>query len=127
MFLYAKSKKETISICNNILSNIYMHIEKRKVVEIVPYWKIEGVFQIELSITLKNNSIDSNDLERFLKTLCNLWLSYGEPIDEILITRKLDGSIIDNEKIEMINIFLDNEKIIAKCMARSKWKDSKKR
>ncbi|MBD5136548.1 MAG: hypothetical protein HDT39_11405 [Lachnospiraceae bacterium] len=114
MFLYAKSKKETISICSNILSNIDIHIEKRKVVEIVPYWKIEGVFQIELSIALKNNSIDSNDWERFLKTLSNIWLSYGEPIDEILITRKLDGSIIDNEKIEMINIFLDNEKIIAK-------------
>lgn len=113
MFLYAKSKEEATAICNDILSNIDLYIEQRKIVEITPYWKIEGIFQIELSVVLKNNSINSEDWERFLKTLSNIWLSYGEPIDEILITRKLDGSIMCNEKIEMINIFFDCEKIVA--------------
>ncbi len=113
MFLYAKSSKEAVSICNDILSNIDLYTEKKEIVEIAPYWKIEGIFQIELSVVLKSTSINNEDLERLLKIFSNIWLSYGQPIDEILITRKLDSSIIYNEKIEMINIFFDSEKIVA--------------
>ena len=110
MFLYAKSSKEAVSICNDILSNIDLYTEKKEIVEIAPYWKIEGIFQIELSVVLKSTSINNEDLERLLKIFSNIWLSYGQPIDEILI---LDSSIIYNEKIEMINIFFDSEKIVA--------------
>ena len=105
MFLYSESKEEAVGICNSILSDIDLYIEERKIVDISPYWKIEGIFQIELNVVLKNNDINSEDWEGFLKTLSNIWLNYGEPTDEILITRKLDESIIYNEKIEMINIF----------------------
>lgn len=106
MFLYAKTKEEAINLSNSILLNLDIQIDRKKIVELEPYWKIDGIYEIGIEIILKNKSISKKILENFLKSLSNKWLSYGEPIYEILVTRNLDNTILTNKKIEMISISL---------------------
>lgn len=63
-----------------------------------PYWKIKGIYEVD--VTIEFNVVQ---LDEFLKTIASKWKCYGEPMNEILISKKDENITIYNKKIEMIN------------------------
>ena len=109
MFLYAKTEKEAIQQSENILLLLKTYIIKRKMIAIEPYWKMNNMYKLDISLELDIHILEKNILEEFLQNISSKWQSYGEPINEILISKNDNDTIVYNEKIEMINIFIHNE------------------
>ena len=107
-FLYANTEDESMKIITDILSPLNIEIGKTKI-ELEPYWKINGIYSIDVYVDLDVSILPKEMLEKFLKTIANKWISYGEPINEILISRNDIDIVIYNEKIEMINIHIEDE------------------
>ena len=107
-FLYANTKDESMKIITDILSPLNIEMGKTKI-ELEPYWKINGIYSIDVYVDLDASILQKEMLEKFLKTIANKWISYGEPVDEILISRNDKDIIIYNEKIEMIIIYIVDE------------------
>lgn len=109
MFLYADTKEEALRISDDVLRNLDARIDRKTVVESEPYWKMEGVYQIGTALRLKQSVISKAVMRMFLKSLSNIWLTYGEPVDEFLVTRNLEHAVLTNEKVEMVLIFIEDE------------------
>lgn len=105
-FLYAHTEDESMKIITDILSPLNIEIGKTKI-ELEPYWKINGIYSVYVDLDV--SILQKEMLEKFLKTIANKWISYGEPINEILISRNDKDIIINNEKIEMIIIFIEDD------------------
>ncbi len=107
-FLYANTEDESMKIITDILSPLNIEIGKTKI-ELEPYWKINGIYSVDVYVDSDVSILQKEVLEKFLKTIANKWISYGEPINEILISRNDKDIVINNEKIEMINIYFEDE------------------
>jgi hypothetical protein len=108
MFINADTEDESMKIVEDILSPLNIYFKRTNKIKLEPYWKIKDMYSIDVDIDLNVNILEKERLETFLKTIANKWISYGKPINEILISRNNNDIIIYHEKVEMINIYIDD-------------------
>lgn len=104
LFAYASNKGEAKHIFESIIIDIENNIVHKKYTKNEPYWKMEGIYEVEVNIELTR---DFNELKRdeFLKSISDKWLAFGEPIEEVLASNTNKDCKYIKSGIKMINIF----------------------
>jgi hypothetical protein len=72
---------------------------------IEPYWKLKGVYQIEIEMQLYRE-INEKEIKKVLSTIGDNWLTFGDPVNELLISDTTDNCDIKLSDVKMINIHL---------------------
>ncbi|MDE7252850.1 MAG: hypothetical protein K2O32_07910 [Acetatifactor sp.] len=103
-FVYAQQKDESIEIVEDTLKIIDGDIVLKEYLVIEPYWKIDGMYTVELGIKFNDKT---KQIKSFLDNLSDYWITFGEPVDEILTSQKGQNCYIKDNRIEMINIFFE--------------------
>lgn len=104
LFAYSNSKDAAKKFFNSIINNIESSIVNKEYKRIEPYWKIEGVFVIEVNIEL-NKDFNEKNKEEFLNSIADRWIMFGNPINEVLASETTDGCNYIKKGVSMINIF----------------------
>lgn len=107
MYVYATSEEESKIVCKNILEELNMYIAKIKIMYNIPYWKIEGIYEMSIQIEALIDLIKEDKWIEFLNNITDKWVEYGDPVNEILISRNLEGCNFIRDDVEMINMFLN--------------------
>lgn len=105
VFEYSNNQDEAKLIFESVISEIQNSIISKEYKKIEPYWKIEGIYVVEVSIKL-DKSFNRDKYEKFLKSISDKWISYGDPVDEIIASETIEDCNYTKEEINMINIFL---------------------
>lgn len=115
VYLYSKDEKEAINIVNNNIEILnltdYIKINRRNVEK---YWKIEGMFDVSMNISLKKKYISVLKFEEFLNSICSKWTNNSWKltnnktyVEEILISKNSAIFKKINNNIELIVINFD--------------------
>ncbi|MCC3868992.1 hypothetical protein [Terrisporobacter mayombei] len=100
LFVYSNNKKESRNITEGIVKPLNDYINKIKYKSNKPYWKIDGMYVVEIKIEF-NDKLNQNKFNKFLKEISNNWLTLGMQDEELISS---DTNFIE---LEMINIFFD--------------------
>lgn len=109
MFLYADDDIQSLKKSNLLLTKLSKFILSIEVLDNVRYWKVKGIYVIELNIEMVESAMNKQRFLQFLKSLSDKWQVYGEPVEEILISRSLEGYTYIHEDVEMINIIFNKD------------------
>ncbi|GAA0741814.1 hypothetical protein [Clostridium oceanicum] len=104
-FVYADSKIEAESVFEDIVTYIKSNIKSRKYIKNEPYWKCDKMFVVEVEIGL-NKYLNEVEINEFLKSISNKWLTFGNPINEIVVSDATEDCILEKNNVSMINIFI---------------------
>lgn len=104
VFEYSKNQHEAKLIFEHIISEIQNSIISKEYKKIEPYWKVEGIHIVEVLIKL-NKSFNKNQHEEFLRSISDKWISYGDPVNEIIASETTEGCNYIKKDVSMINIF----------------------
>lgn len=99
-FVEGKEENEALQLIENALKEIE-NIDKKEIKEIVPYWKEENTYIVEVIIELQQNT-----LHKFLEHFSDEWLEIGCPVDELLASKTSQGCSYMKKGFAFINIFL---------------------
>ncbi|MBR6666201.1 MAG: hypothetical protein IKL22_10875 [Lachnospiraceae bacterium] len=100
-FIESKMEDQAIQLVEGSLNEIEEIIISKEVKNIMPYWKMENTYVIEMKIELHKN-----ELPRFLNFYSDKWLELGYPVDELVASQNNQGCTYMREGVMMINIFL---------------------
>ncbi len=103
MFIVADNVIMSKKICEELINKLGEYIDKKNYLSNIPYWKIEGVYNIKLELKF-NKKISAEILNEFYVSIADKWIAYGNPEDEILFSNNIDGCNFKNNKIIMINV-----------------------
>lgn len=110
MYIWANSKNESKEVSKKILSEFKEFILEVDIVENMPYWKIEGIYEIGLTIKLNNSENEirkSKEWHDFLKTISNKWEFIGN--NQFIASKKNVKVTYMINKLEFINIFIGDD------------------
>ena len=109
-FIYANAENEARyiytecikDIKDNIVNDFYDLIIK-------PYWKISGIYVLEISIEL---NIEKGSFWRFLESMSDSWLKFGSTLaDELLASETSEGCKYMKKGLSMVNIFFEEREV----------------
>lgn len=103
-FIYSNSKDEAQDIFESIIESVKDSIKNKEYIENKPYWKIEGIYVVEVKI-LFDNKFNKSYNDKLLKSICDKWITYGNPIEEVLACDDNEGCNFIKNGLKMINIF----------------------
>lgn len=106
IFTIANDVETSEKICEELLSKLNKYIEKKTYLSNKPYWKMEGVYSVEVKLKLRKK-MPNVFLNEFYCSIANKWISYGSPENEVLFSNNIDGCNFKNDNILMLNIFLE--------------------
>lgn len=102
-FIESDSQNDAINLINSDYKNLDCYICKKEIKNVLPYWKIDNVYIIEVIIDLKADTLKS-----FMDYYSHKWLECGYPVDEFLTSRNIPECTFIRTGYEMINIFLNS-------------------
>lgn len=100
LFVYSNNKKESSNIAEYIVEPLNKYIKKFKYKSNKPYWKIDGMYVVEIKIEF-NDKFNENKFNQFLEIISNNWLTLGIQDEELI------SSNTNFTELEMINIVFD--------------------
>jgi len=100
-FVEANDKEEAQRRFDLDLLVIKENINLKEPIKIVPYWKDEKIYIIEVIGELFHNT-----LQKILDYFCDRWQEFGEPVDELLASKNDEKCLYMKEGYVFINIFL---------------------
>ena len=106
LFAFATNDNEARLVIDNVLDSINQNIERTEYLSCEPYWKIEGVYAVELKISFKNEISEIN-IENWLNDISDKWLLFGSPTNEFLASITTKDCNFIKDGIYMINIIFD--------------------
>ncbi|KYN78010.1 hypothetical protein A0J52_01625 [Clostridium sporogenes] len=104
LFAYSNNKDEAKFVFNSIIKNIESSIVYKEYKKIEPYWKIDGIYVVEVKVEFYKGLYEKNK-EEFLKSIADKWTVFGNPIQEIIASDTTEGCMYIKKGIKMINIF----------------------
>lgn len=104
LFAYSNDEVEAKSVFESIINDIESSIVYKEYKKIEPYWKIEGIYVVTVRIEL-HNDFEGENKEDFLKSISDKWITFGNPIDEVLASETTEGCNFIKKGVNMINIF----------------------
>jgi hypothetical protein len=104
VFEYSNNENDAKVIFDDIINNIKDYITNKNYIKIEPYWKIKGIYVVEVKIQFNKNFNDII-LKKFLMSIAYKWMEFGNPIDEVLASETMDECNYIKKDINMINIF----------------------
>ena len=102
-FVASDSQNDAVSLINNDYKKIDYYISKKEIKKVLPYWKIDNVYIVEVIIDLQTDMLKS-----FMDYYSDKWLEYGCPVDEYVASKNIQECTFIRTGYEMINIFLDS-------------------
>lgn len=110
-FVYANKKDDAQEIIERSLRMMQDNIVEKKNICIEAYWKIDGMYQIELELELdKRRNYETVAL--FLNSISKCWIQYCSPINnEILASQSEENCHMVNEKINFIDIVFEDSEL----------------
>ncbi|MCC3866455.1 hypothetical protein K0040_19760 [Terrisporobacter petrolearius] len=102
-FIYSNSDDEAQNIFESLIESVKDGIKNKEYIENKPYWKIEGIYVVEVKI-LFDNKFNKNYNDKLLESICDKWITFGNPIEEVLAYDDDECNFIKNG-LKMINIF----------------------
>lgn len=105
LYIFADTDNEAKSTVEKIMHN-FMHICESYIIhEMKPYWKIAGIYDVDLTLNLKRK-LEQNELEKTLLNISDDWLKFGNPPTEYLASDTSENSnyIFDGLKMIVINL-----------------------
>ncbi|WP_238917732.1 hypothetical protein [Clostridium sp. YIM B02555] len=103
LFAYSNNEVQAKNIFDSITSSINSSIVFKEYKKIEPYWKIEGIYLIEVRIEL-DKYFKEESMEEFLKSIADKWIVFGNPIEEVLASEATEGCNYIKKGVNMINI-----------------------
>lgn len=107
LFAYADSECSAKIVANNTLNSISKSINSMEYVTCEPYWKMDGVYKIEMKVVLEDQLTDSQ-FHDFMDDVSDKWLFYGSPTDELLASDTTEGCNYIKRGVSLINVFLND-------------------
>lgn len=80
------------------------NIDKIEYVAIEPYWKIDGIYILEVNVDLKI-AFTEERVTKFLDSISDKWTFFGDPIEEALASEATEGCSYIINGVNMVNIF----------------------
>ena len=108
LFAIAVNESEAKTVAENVLSSIRSYIESVDYVKCVPYWKIDGLYEVEMKVLVKASFSDTL-LNRFLDDISDKWACLGSPANEFLASVTAKDCNFIKTGIYMINILMNEE------------------
>ena len=102
-FIESDSQNGAINLINRDFQNLDCYIRKKEIKNILPYWKIDNVYIIEVIIDLR-----ADTLKCFMDYYSDKWLECGYPVDEFLTSKNIPECTFIRNGYGMINIFLNS-------------------
>ncbi|MGD6817692.1 hypothetical protein ACQCVE_11565 [Metabacillus sp. 113a] len=105
LYLNAKSKLEAQSVLQRVLFKFKPILENIEFHKIEPYWKIENVYVVEITISVLKHSSDK-EFRGILNSIADKWIEIGDPLTELIASDTTEecNFIIDGLKMITIHI-----------------------
>ena len=105
LFAECDDKETALDIYRDVMDGMKDNVVNEEIIEVKPYWKIEGIFVVEAEMNLKRE-LNDEELNQFLASISDKWLRFGEPADEFLASVTTEGCKYMKKGVYMINIHL---------------------
>ncbi|GIO86793.1 hypothetical protein J25TS5_37250 [Paenibacillus faecis] len=105
LFVNTNNIEEANVTLEKVTSVLKEKIKGKEIVKIIPYWKIEDVYVVEVNLDFYEG-ISDDDIYKKLQGITNKWTTFGNPVNELMASVDMDDCIINIDKIRMINIHL---------------------
>ena len=105
LFAYANNENNAKLVTNSVLDSIYHNIDKIEYDSCEPYWKINGIYKVEIKVLLKE-SLTDGQFQFFINDISDKWLLFGSPTDEFLASETTEGCNYIKSGVSLINIFI---------------------
>lgn len=104
LFTHSSNEEESKKILNEIIDKELQYIDKIEYVTIEPYWKLDGIYIVEVNVNL---IVEFNEekIKDFLQSISDKWIYFGNPLEEALASETTEGCNYIKDGINMINIF----------------------
>ena len=100
LYVYSNNNIESKNISKEVVKPLENYIEKIKYIANKPYWKIDGMYVVEIKIKLYDK-LNQNYFNKFLKEISNDWSILGINEDELI------ASDTNCMELEMVYICID--------------------
>ena len=90
LFAYAINEIKAKNVLDDVLKAIELDLERIDFLICEPYWKMDGIYEMELKISLKRELSDT-ELNTFLENISDRWMLFGTPPDEMLASITMEG------------------------------------
>jgi hypothetical protein len=104
LFIQTENLDEAKNLFLDSMSTLSNKVQEYNFKKIEPYWKMEDLTVVEVEVILASK-ISEAERERFLSSISNKWIYFGNPLDEALSSKNTEGCTFLKNGIEMINIF----------------------
>lgn len=85
------------------LQLIEENIIRKEYQKIVPYWKMEEIYLVEVLIEMNNKD---DKLLFLLDSIADNWIKFGNPIEELVASQENPDCQFMRKEFAMVNIFL---------------------
>lgn len=99
--MYSNNKKESKDFTEYTVKPLNNYIKRIKYKSNKPYWKIDGMYVVEIKLEF-NDKLNNNNFNEFLKSISDNWSIFGMHNEELMSS---DTNYIE---LDMINMFFDN-------------------
>ena len=106
LFAMAVNESEAKTVAENVLSSISYNIKSFDYVKLAPYWKMDGLYEVELKVLFKGVFSDLQ-LENYLEDISDKWVCFGSPANEFLASVTAEDCNFIKTGIYMINILMN--------------------
>ncbi|MFB8425050.1 hypothetical protein ACFC4S_23825 [Priestia megaterium] len=106
LYITAQNEPEAKGNLIIVLEKLKSILIKTNVEKLEPYWKFNDMYVVELSLEVKKD-LTLSGLKYLLESISDRWEYYGEPINELLASKTVEGCNYILKNVEMINIYLD--------------------
>lgn len=105
--LYVKSNNEpeALLVFEKVLKIFSSIMVSKEVLKIEPYWKIDGVYFVEVKIITKE--ITENKMEKILESISDRWIQFGSPPTEFLASDTTENCNYILDGLKMIDILFE--------------------
>ena len=110
MFVKSSNLDESKKVCDDILNGLEKYICEKRYLSNKLYWKMDSVLTVEINLKLKEK-ISVGELEKFLSLISDKWKTYGNPINEVLISNTMHECNMKRSEIVMLNMFFENSEV----------------
>ncbi len=103
IFTYFQNEYQIKMMIDEIISKQIESINKVEYITIEPYWKIPGIYKVEVEVDLKLEFTEQVR-EKFLYSISDKWAYFGKTMEEALASETTEGYNYIKNGINMINI-----------------------
>lgn len=105
LFAYAIDETKAKMVLDDVIKAIKFDIEGIDYLKCEPYWKMDGIYEMELKITLKRKLSDT-EFNAFLENVSDRWMLFGTPPDEMLTSITMEGCSYIKNGVYLLNVLM---------------------